>query len=349
MPANPSNVVRVAWICAAALAVFVVWIPTEVSANAGLGFFYAVPVGLAAWWGGGRWAAAAVVGCCLLYVLGTLIQPVPNFELAFPVRLTVFAGVAVVVSLARKRLVDLEHSEEELEAIRAALTPPILPQITGVDFAAAFVPSELGVSGDFYMLTNGPNDAAIVIVGDVVGHGPRAAQLATFVRTQFAACAANTSDPAELLSFANRAILESPRKDAFVSAACLRYSPDTSKLAWAIAGHPLPLRLPGLEALSSTGKTMLLGVEADLKLSTSEASFDAEGGVLVFTDGATDVRGADGEMLGLDGLLAFLRPLAHLPARELIAEAEKTIVNWAGAQIKDDVCIVALRPAATPN
>lgn len=56
--------------------------------------------------------------------------------------------MVAVVSWVATRLRLLEHSAEELEAIRAALTPADLPDLPEVDAAAAFVPSELGVSDD---------------------------------------------------------------------------------------------------------------------------------------------------------------------------------------------------------
>lgn len=48
MQAEISYVARLSWICATALAVFIVWLATDVSANAGIAFFYVVPIGLAA-------------------------------------------------------------------------------------------------------------------------------------------------------------------------------------------------------------------------------------------------------------------------------------------------------------
>ena len=219
-----SNAARIAWICATALAVFVVWLATDASANAGIGFLYTVPIGLAAWWGGGRFAAITVASCVVLYNVGALIQPVPDFGLALAVRLIVFIGVAVVVCAIRQRVDDLEHSAEELEDIRAALTPSQLIDIPNVDVGTAFVPSDHGVSGDFFLVTNGPDGSTVAIVGDVVGHGPEAARLATFIRARFAAFAANTSDPGELLSLANGALIERPGPEhELVTAACLRF------------------------------------------------------------------------------------------------------------------------------
>jgi serine phosphatase RsbU (regulator of sigma subunit) len=338
------NPARLAWVTAAALTVFVVWLVTPAQTNVGIGFFYAVPVGLAAWWGGRRAGAIAVVGCGALYVIGSLVEPVPHFGPTLALRLLAFVAVAILVSLAREKMNVLEHSVEELEAIRAALTPSALPQLPGVDAAAAFVPSEYGVSGDFYLLTNGPDSSAVAIVGDVVGHGPEAARLATFVRARFAAFAANTSDPAELLMLANGALFDRPRHEReLVSAVCLRLGAKDAKLAYAIAGHPPPLRLPGLEELPLEDSTFLLGADANLSLSNREASLRAGEGVVVYTDGATDVRN-DGEMLGLEGLSRFLSPLAKLPATAMVSQVEKAILEWAEGPIRDDLCVLVLKP-----
>lgn len=264
------------------------------------------------------------------------------------VGLLVVVAVLVAAHLVRRRLAGLQHSAEELEAIRAALAPAALPQVRGAEFATAFVPSELGVSGDFFLLVDGPDDCSVAVLGDVVGHGPRAAQLATFVRARIDAFAANTSDPADLLMLANRALIESPRRDAFVSAVSLRYSPDTCELAWAVAGHPPPLRLPGLEALEAPGRTLLLGVDPELTLSALKVRLDPEGGVFTYTDGATDLRGDDGSTLGHPGLVGLLRPLAGLQARPLVEKVEAALLKWAQSPIKDDLCLLAMRPTRPP-
>jgi serine phosphatase RsbU (regulator of sigma subunit) len=344
VPGTASNTARVAWVCAAAAVVFVVWLVLPASATAGAGFFYAVPIGLASWWGGRRVGAIAVAGCVLLYVLSAAIEPVPDPGLALAVRLLAFVGVAAIVTALRERLLVLEHSVEELEAIRAALTPSTLPQQPGVDAAAAFIPSEFGVSGDFYLLTNGPDGSTLAIVGDVVGHGPRAARLATFLSAQLAALAANTSDPAELLTLANGTLLDRPgRRRELVSAVCLRLQDEDRRLSWAIAGHPPPLRLPGLQELAGRGNTFLLGASAHPELAIADTGLDDGGGVVLYTDGATDVR-REGALLGLAGLTDLLAPLSDSPARVIVEEAEAAILDWADEPIRDDLCLLVLKP-----
>jgi serine phosphatase RsbU (regulator of sigma subunit) len=340
---GPSRTARIAWIVSAIAVVFVVWLLAG-STTAGLAFFYSAPVGLAAWWFGLRPALLVALACVGLYTIGHAFQPVPHFGLAISIRGVFFLGVAAVVAWIAKRLHTLEHSAEELEAIRAALTPSQLPSLPGVDSGAAFVPSELGVSGDFYLLTNGPDGSALAIVGDVVGHGPEAARLATFVRARFAAFAANSSDPAELLRMANTALTDRPgRRHELVSAICVRMRPGDESVCWARAGHPPPLRLPELEELAADGSTFLLGAEERLELENTESSIAGSEGLVVYTDGATDVRRGR-QMLGLDGLSRVLAPLSGLRARVIVAEVERSILGWADRPIRDDLCLVVLKP-----
>jgi len=339
-----SNAARIAWVCATALAVFVIWLATDASANTGIGFFYAAPIGLAAWWGGARFAAIAVAGCVVLYNVGALIQPVPHFGLALVVRLVVFIGVAIVVSTLRERLIVLEHSAEELEDIQAALTPTKVIDIPHVDVGTAFVASDHGVSGDFYLVTNGPDGSTLAIVGDVVGHGPDAARLATFIRARFAAFVANTSEPGELLSLANTALLDRPGPaHELVSAVCLRFRDEGTELSWAIAGHPPPLRLPRLEELGPVGTTFLLGAGEGLELHAGHTSLNPDEGVLIYTDGATDIR-RSGEPLGFEKLLRLLNPLSSLAAKDLASRAEAAMLDWTDESLRDDLCLLALRP-----
>ena len=338
MPGAPSRTARIAWIAGTALAIFLAWVALS-AVNSGLTFFYSVPVGLAAWWFGGRAGLAMAALCLVLYAVGSAIHPIPEFVLGFFLRAAFLLLLAGAVTSIAARVRALEHSAEELEAIRAALTPTDLPDLPGVDAGTAFVPSELGVSGDFYLLTNGPDGSTVAVVGDVVGHGPAAARLATFIRARFAAFAANTSDPAELLTMASAALADRPgRQDQLVSAVCVRLLPGDDAICWARAGHPPPLRLPQLDELPADGST-----DEPLRLENTESSLAESDGLLVYTDGATDVRRGR-QMLGLEGLTRMLAPLSGLAARTIAAEVEQEILAWADRPIRDDLCLVVLKP-----
>ena len=144
-----------------------------------------------------------------------------------------------------ERLAAAEHELEDLRAIRDALTPPELPQRPGLELAAAFLPAIAEqVSGDFYLVAEGPQDSTVLVVGDVVGHGLQAARRAAFIRTTFAATAPFSDDPCRLLSWANTALIERAGTSVdFVTAACVTYLPER-------AAPALGLRRPSPGALA---------------------------------------------------------------------------------------------------
>ncbi len=144
----------------------------------------------------------------------------------------------------------------------------------------------------------------------------------------------------------NTALAERPGdRQELVSAVCVRMHPAEGTVCWSRAGHPPPLRLPELEELTADGSTFLLGAEERLELENTESSIEGGKGLVVYTDGATDVRQGR-QMLGLEGLIGVLSPLSGLGARAMASEAEKTILAWADRPIRDDLCLVVLKPEA---
>jgi serine phosphatase RsbU (regulator of sigma subunit) len=214
----------------------------------------------------------------------------------------------------RERLAAAEHELEDLRAIRDALTPPELPRRPGLELAAAFLPAIAEqLSGDFYLVAEGPQDSTVLVVGDVVGHGLQAARRAAFIRTTFAATAPFSDDPCRLLSWANTALIERAGVSTeFVTAACVTSLPSKQILRWAYAGHPPALWLDdGHELIAPTQGTPL-GLGPDPGFVEGSQRATAGAGVLLYTDGLTEAR-HDGQMFGLDGVIAALGGL-HRPS-----------------------------------
>ena len=203
----------------------------------------------------------------------------------------------------RARLEATEHELEDLRAIRDALTPPDLPHRPGLDLAAAFLPAAAeSVSGDFYLVVDGPGECTVLAVGDVVGHGLQAARRAAFVRTAFVTTAPFTDDPARLLSWVNTALTErAGTGDEFVTAACITYVPGERRLRWAYAGHPPAMWLDTGEELRAPEQGLALGLKTDLEGAEGSRQSEAGEGLLLYTDGLTEAR-RDGEQFGLPGV-----------------------------------------------
>jgi serine phosphatase RsbU (regulator of sigma subunit) len=242
------------------------------------------------------------------------------------------------------RLEAAEHEVEDLRAIRDALTPPELPERPGLELAAAFLPASAErVSGDFYLVGEGPQDSTVLVVGDVVGHGLQAGRRAAFIRTTFAATAPFSDDPCRLLSWANTALIERAGLTAeFITAACVTYLPGERLLRWAYAGHPPALWLDDGRELVAPAQGTPLGFREDPGCGEGSRRMAAGEGVLLYTDGLTEAR-HQGQLLGLEAVSATLRGL-HTPSPgEAVAVLRKQAADFAYGALTDDLCMLAVR------
>jgi sigma-B regulation protein RsbU (phosphoserine phosphatase) len=242
----------------------------------------------------------------------------------------------------RGRLEVAEHELEDLRAIRDALTPSKLPQRPGLQLAAAFVPAADQVSGDFYLVAEGPQNSTLLVVGDVVGHGLTAARRAAFVRTAFAATAPFSDDPWRLLSWANTALVERAGTSAdFVTAACMTYLPRERLLRWAYAGHPPAIRMQDGRELVAPSQGIPLGLRADPEYLEGALRPDEPTGVLLYTDGLTEAR-QNGAFFGLEGVTAVLGELDDVSAHEAVATLRERVAAFADpGSLADDLCMLA--------
>lgn len=237
----------------------------------------------------------------------------------------------------------VEEELKDLRAIRDALTPPELPKRPGMEVAAAFLPAADQVSGDFYLVAEGPEDSTLLVIGDVIGHGLEAARRAAFVRTTFAATAPFSDDPGRLLSWANTALVErAGTSSEFVTAACVTYLPNDRLLRWAYAGHPPALSMYDDRELVAPSQGAPLGIDEDPEYVEGSLRSDGATGVLLYTDGLTEAR-HDGRLFGLEGARAALRELRNPSPSEAVAILRNRVADFAFGALTDDLCMLAAR------
>jgi serine phosphatase RsbU (regulator of sigma subunit) len=199
------------------------------------------------------------------------------------------------------------------------------------------------VSGDFYLVAEGPQDSTVLVVGDVVGHGLNAARRATFVRTAFASTAPFSDDPRQLLGWANTALVERAGPGAnFVTVACVTYVPDERRLRWAYAGHPPALSLDSGRELVAPRQGMPLGIADEPSYSEGSLQSGRPAGVLLYTDGLTEAR-RDGELFGLGRFSAALGELDHPTPRRAVEILRTRVSDFASDSLRDDLCLLAVR------
>src|SRR3954447_6835737 len=179
----------------------------------GASFLLVLPVVLAALWFEVRGGVAVAAAAAVCFFAVERLDPSVDVEahtvvLAALVRGVGLGVVGVLVAQLFSRQLAMTRELEELEATREALRPTALAPRPALDLAAHYVPARDGVGGDFFLAAEGPRGSTVLLVGDVVGKGVRAAQRAVFVRTSLVTFAPFEDDPARLLRLANAALID---------------------------------------------------------------------------------------------------------------------------------------------
>jgi phosphoserine phosphatase RsbU/P len=209
-----------------------------------------------------------------------------------------------------------------------------------------FLPTR-AVGGDLYTLIPSATDETALVIFDVVGHGVRAALVASTLRALVSELPFQPHDPARLLGHLNRRmrrIFEG--QPMFATAFCVVLKPVAETMRYACAGHPLPYRISPLEQTIEPMSVAVgppLGLVDDPEYSTAARPLDAGERVMLFTDGLYEVANAEGKLLGRKGLEALVlehakqRTPAEVFADKLLADVEA----FSGKKsFDDDVCIV---------
>ena len=256
-------------------------------------------------------------------------------------------ALAGMVSLAihnarmAEALVEQERMRRELDLAREIQrgllpTPPddAFP-VCGINLPA------MEVSGDFYDYFSLPDGRIAWGVGDVSGKGMNAAMLMAKTISLFRCLGKTEHDPARLLAILNNEIAETARFGMFVTMAAGLYDPASGEILLANAGHQPPLfrdKNGVYRELELSGPP--LGVLAGLSYEVLPLQLSG-GRLYVFTDGVTEGRNENGEMLELAGLEGLLDRCVDLPASGQLAVVAEVLMR-SGARLHDDLTMLAI-------
>ena len=245
-------------------------------------------------------------------------------------------------AIERARLFEaLGQEHRNAVALQRSLLPEGLPEVAGLDVAARYLPSFDEVGGDWYDVIELPGGLIGLAIGDVAGHGVRAAALMGQLRTGLRAYALEGQPPGDTLKRLDR-LLQSIRGHGMATAAYALFSLETGALRIASAGHPPPV------LVSATGEASLIEIAAAPPLGTLpypthqdvETSLGPGETILMYTDGLIERRG-ESLVVGLERLREMAGVVAS--AEELCQRVIDGLVPALGSA--DDVAVVALRNA----
>ncbi|MFD7639146.1 PP2C family protein-serine/threonine phosphatase [Kitasatospora sp. NPDC059795] len=195
----------------------------------------------------------------------------------------------------------------------------------------------LNVGGDWYSAIELPDGSALLVIGDVAGHG--LAAVATMAQLRFTAKGmAITGTPLPTILARLNALLLHTSDRGFGTATMImaRYDPATSELSWVQAGHPPPLLLrDGKPRYLTSPNGILLGATTGSDYAQSTLRLEPGDHLLLYTDGLVESPGET-----LDKGLARLARAATActdPARLLDAVQQALVVP---RPRRDDICVL---------
>ncbi|WP_307533850.1 SpoIIE family protein phosphatase [Streptomyces sp. V3I8] len=270
----------------------------------------------------------------------TAPHPFPADERAV---LTSLSGL-VAQALDRARLYDVKH--RLAHGLQAALLPPSLPSLPGVEAAARYLPAtrDMEIGGDFYDLVPLGCGQAVAVIGDVQGHNVTAAGLMGQIRTAVRAYTTVGQSPGEVMRSTNRLLFDLGA-ELFASCVYLRLDPVRGQAVMARAGHPPPLlrRPDGRVRVLDLAGGPLLGIDPDATYPTTEVALPPGSLLTLYTDGLVESPGVDIE----DALAGCARRLAETGDAPLDEVADALVRHSGTAEERvDDVALLLLRTTA---
>jgi PAS domain S-box-containing protein len=225
--------------------------------------------------------------------------------------------------------------------LQRSLLPDRLPEIPGVLLAARYLPatSDLEVGGDWYDVVQLPNGSVALAIGDVAGHGLRAASTMGQLRMALRAYALEEGSPSQVVARVRR--LVRVLVPDIVTLIYLVFDPESGTLRFANAGHPPPLLVEGNGQTSylEGGLGPPLGATAHPRPDIDvEAHLDPGSTLLLFTDGLVERRGTS----ILDGL-SRLKTLAADPDEDLEVLCDHLLDSMVTEEVSDDIALLAFR------
>lgn len=256
---------------------------------------------------------------------------------------TMIVALADAAALAIDDARLLGRVRNEAEEFQRLLLPR-LPDLRPIEAAALYRPAAAPrpIGGDWYDVLRLPDDTYAVVIGDIAGHGVRAAAAMAQTRSMLRALLYDLrKPPGAVLTQLDRRL--QAMADTPLTTACLaRLRP--ARLGWrlrcSLAGHPAPLLLvPGQQARYLDAQPGLpLGVDSGAARPDCDQQLPGGTTLVFFTDGLVEQREHS-----IDEGLAALARLAMKHADQPPERLCRALADDHPGDGLDDIAILALR------
>jgi serine phosphatase RsbU (regulator of sigma subunit)/anti-sigma regulatory factor (Ser/Thr protein kinase) len=177
--------------------------------------------------------------------------------------------------------------------LQQAFLPEALPDLPGLRLASRYQPAGLaaGIGGDWYDAFVLPSGAVGLAMGDVAGHGLKAASVMGKIRNALRAYAVETPDPVEVLTRLDR-LMRFFEIDDIVTLLFGVVNADLSAFRFASAGHlpPLVVTRTGQRFAGDGPSDPPLGTGLSHAYAEEIVPLEPDSSLVLFTDGLVERR-----------------------------------------------------------
>lgn len=247
------------------------------------------------------------------------------------------AGVAIQRYHLQQQVIESIELRREMELARnvqEAMIPTVMPDVPGLEAAGWSRPASVN-GGDCFDLWKLPDGRLGIFLADASGHGIAPALVVMQTRTLVRALSEIESSPVSLMTRVNTRLAADMVPGRFVTAFLAYLCPKTGRLDWMNAGHaPVLVRTAPDRSLESLdAQAPPLGIMPDLLADAAPAvQIEAQGSLIIASDGITESFSPSGELFGMDRLLAALSD-ANASPKETLSILQRTMHDW---QLKDE-------------
>ncbi len=221
-------------------------------------------------------------------------------------------------------------------------------------FHHVYMPSA-GVAGDCFEVFPVGEAGVGMLICDVMGHGVRAALIASMLRGLMEQAATLADTPGLLLSSLNRQlcrIFAQANITMFATACYVYLDLATGRLTLSGAGHPAPI------VYSASGKALLPAIPRSAALGLIETAMYRESEIvlepgmklMLYTDGLVEAQDEDGEELGATRVMDFIQQRSPQSIKEMLDMSLAGMHQFTGsARQDDDICLLGVEYSELPS
>lgn len=262
-------------------------------------------------------------------------------------RIDVFTDISEAVARSAEVRRLLEEARHVAESYQRSLLPESIPSLPRVSLLAHYVSAagRRAVCGDFYDFVPLANGRIAVVLGDVCGFGPGAANDAALSRYTLRSFASEISGPGRLMQWMNRYLANELHTDRFVRLVLVDLDPERASIEYVNAGHVPPVlyrfRTGEVEFLSEGG--LVLGVSSEEEFKPASVALEPGDMLVLYTDGVTEAP-REGQPFGQGRLKDLISHYGVGTPGEMIQGIRRSVNAWVEeGELRDDLCMIVFQ------